>query len=150
MAATGPKGGTFCEINITPLTDVFLVLLVVVIIAAPSMQSLNKDLVAPKLAQGDVLNKDWLMIEVAADGQFKYDSTILPTEEEDLRRSIESLLVARGDKYVVVRGDASAQSERILWLLQMAVRAGATRTYIAGELEHRAAPAVSTAGAPAP
>lgn len=143
MAGGGPAKGSFGDINITPLTDVFLVLLVVVIIAAPSMQSLQKDIIPPKLTLGDTLSKDWLVVEVTKDNkvfidgsEFQIDTTTGPLLIDEMRKRLP---VEEAKRVVVVRGDAKSKSDTILSVLDVAKELNCT-TYIAGEMQPMTAP----------
>ena len=43
---------TFNEINITPLTDIFLVLLIIMMVIAPSFQSIDNNIKMPNINSG--------------------------------------------------------------------------------------------------
>lgn len=134
MAGGGPTQGQFGDINITPLTDVFLVLLIVIIIASPSMQSLQKNITTPKLQQGEHLNKDWPMVEVDKNDVIKVDDKQYKLEE--LQPLFTKWLEDPAkQKSLVVRGDETTDSGVILEVLEAATAAGFEKTYIAGELE---------------
>lgn len=46
------KKQTFNEINITPLTDIFLVLLIIMMVIAPSFQSVDNNIKIPEITSG--------------------------------------------------------------------------------------------------
>ena len=46
------KRSTFNEINITPLTDIFLVLLIIMMVIAPSFQSMDNNIKMPEINSG--------------------------------------------------------------------------------------------------
>ena len=46
------KDALVTEINITPLTDIFLVLLIIMMVVAPTFQSNNKDITMPEINSG--------------------------------------------------------------------------------------------------
>ena len=63
---------TFNEINITPLTDIFLVLLIIMMVIAPSFQSVNGDIKMPEINSGlSVEQKE----AVVTDGPFEMCGT---------------------------------------------------------------------------
>ena len=43
------KGKIFSEINITPLTDIFLVLLIIMMVVAPAFQSMDNAVEVPEI-----------------------------------------------------------------------------------------------------
>ena len=65
----------FDDINITPLTDIFLVLLIIMMVVAPMLDYRGLDMKvatgAPTDAKPDESTRLWLT--VAADGQYKVD-----------------------------------------------------------------------------
>ena len=54
MAFGSKKGKLFTEINITPLTDIFLVLLIIMMVVAPSFQSMDNAITIPEINSGFV------------------------------------------------------------------------------------------------
>ena len=48
---TGKKA-LFTEINITPLTDIFLVLLIIMMVVAPTFQSVDNTITIPAIKNG--------------------------------------------------------------------------------------------------
>ena len=46
------KGKLFTEINITPLTDIFLVLLIIMMVVAPTFQSMDNAITIPEINSG--------------------------------------------------------------------------------------------------
>jgi biopolymer transport protein ExbD len=84
MAMGGRAGDIFTDINVTPLTDVFLVLLVIMILVAPLMNStvLKVDPPAagppPKDQQPDKFKID---VEVLANGQIKINNVPAPSND---------------------------------------------------------------------
>lgn len=53
------KKHVFGEINITPLTDIFLVLLIIVIVVAPYMTNARRDIKMPRITTGDSVEQKW-------------------------------------------------------------------------------------------
>ena len=52
MAIKKGKNAMFTEINITPLTDIFLVLLIIMMVVAPTFQSMDNDINIPEINSG--------------------------------------------------------------------------------------------------
>ena len=48
------KKTLFTEINITPLTDIFLVLLIIMMVIAPSFQSVDNNINIPEINSGNI------------------------------------------------------------------------------------------------
>ena len=67
---------TFNEINITPLTDIFLVLLIIMMVIAPMLDQQGLNLTVPEnVAQEQVQNKETkiMTIMISADDKFYLD-----------------------------------------------------------------------------
>lgn len=118
------------EINITPLTDVFLVLLVIVIIAAPAATSARQDIKLPEIAKGVGQNAEWPVVEVSADGALYMNGDTV--QESALAERLSALIADKKEKAVVVRGDASSRSKAVLSVLRAAQQAGCEQAYIMG------------------
>ncbi len=54
------KRSTFNEINITPLTDIFLVLLIIMMVIAPSFQSMDNNIKMPEVNSGVAVEEKML------------------------------------------------------------------------------------------
>ncbi len=130
--AGGGRKKTFGDINITPLTDVFLVLLVVVIIAAPALSKVHNGITTPQVNKAVTLKKTWLVAEVDKAGLVFVDGQQVP--EAQLKEYLASRLVSLPEKNIVVRGDETTQSGVILQVLRAAKDAGFEQGFIAGQI----------------
>ncbi len=70
----------FNEINITPLTDIFLVLLIIMMVVAPMMRQQQADIQPPDLISGQPVDQDKLTVEITGQGQFFVDGEATPAE----------------------------------------------------------------------
>ena len=62
--------GLFTEINITPLTDIFLVLLIIMMVIAPSFQSIDTDINIPEINSGTAVEQKNAEISVTKQGHY--------------------------------------------------------------------------------
>lgn len=98
----------FSEINITPMVDVMLVLLIIFMVAAPMMTSgVTVDL--PKASSAPVAGQDEpLAVSVTATGKIYIQKTLVPLKElqakltaiTDAGQKKETRIFVRGDKNV--------------------------------------------------
>ena len=125
------KRHVFGEINITPLTDIFLVLLIIVIVVAPYMANARRDIKMPRITTGDGIERKWLTVEITTDGSFYIDAAFVKPGE--LTDTLKARLAALPEKFLVVRGDRASKSKAVMQVFQAAKDAGFERVMLAGE-----------------
>ena len=91
------------EINVTPLVDVMLVLLVVFMITAPMMQQ-GIDINLPKTATAGIETKsDPLVLTIKAGGRILLGTA--PVSADGLGKKIKYIFKTRTDKQVYIKAD---------------------------------------------
>ena len=70
---TGKKA-LFTEINITPLTDIFLVLLIIMMVVAPTFQSIDNTITIPEVNSGNAIEQGKVVVAVTKEGVIYVDS----------------------------------------------------------------------------
>lgn len=93
------------EINITPLTDVFLVLLIIMMVMAPMMKMTRTEIRPPEVEKGAELDPSKLAVEVTKEGIYYVDGKETPpTELANILRAAAKdppetrALILQGDK----------------------------------------------------
>ena len=113
------------EINVTPLVDVMLVLLIIFMVTAPLMSSaVNIDL--PKVAATPI-NQDSepLKVQVNAEGHvFLQDETIQLAE---LVTKLQAIAKDQKDRRIFVRGDKGNSYGRMLEVMSTIIQGGFTK-----------------------
>ena len=110
------------EINMTPLVDVMLVLLIIFIIPVPVMKhSVNVDL--PK-AQNlpEETKPETVRLTVDADGKYHWNEFAIT--DEDLVRQLEAEAAKEPQPDLHIRGDKNVRYERVAQAMAAAQRAG--------------------------
>ncbi len=124
---TNKPGGAWnaapiAEINITPMVDVMLVLLVIFMVTAPLlMAGVKVDLAktsAPKISH---LNKP-LIVSVDAAGELYVGDDLVP--KRDFQQRLSELKAKDGDKAVFLRADRSIHYGDVLELMAQIGNAG--------------------------
>ena len=122
--ATGPQGGLRSDINVTPLVDVCLVLLIIFMVVTPLLQR-GKEVRLPEAVRTDQENKqaDPLVLSVTADGKTWIESKSYdPAGLMDLLR-LE--LSANPGRKVLLKGDERLTFGQVREVMELARRAGA-------------------------
>jgi biopolymer transport protein ExbD len=123
-------GGIFSEINITPLTDVFLVLLIIFMITTSAMVESAATVNLPKAAQV-VEEARGLTVTATADGRLFVNQ--LAVDRAQLEPTLRDLLTDDPKKLVILQGDETVVLGQAVEILQAAKRAGATAVSIAAQ-----------------
>jgi biopolymer transport protein TolR len=93
------------EINVTPLVDVMLVLLIIFMVTAPMMQQ-GIDVDLPQTAAGGVQpSEDPFLVVISKDGQINVGSTVL--SKDVLQTKIKAIFQTRRNKQIYIQADRS-------------------------------------------
>lgn len=110
------------EINMTPLVDVMLVLLIIFIITVPVMKhSVNVDL--PKATnQPEESKPETVRLSVDAQGQYHWNE--LAITDDDLTAHLQATAAKEPQPDLHIRGDKNVRYERVAQAMAAAQRAG--------------------------
>lgn len=122
---------TFSDINITPLTDIFLVLLVIMMVVAPNLNQQNQPVTLPKLQAGDAINPNLLTVEVTKANQYYVQGKQTP--EAGLGSAIKGFSDKLPEKKIVIRADETVKSGAVLTIMEAAANSGFEKLMVAGE-----------------
>ena len=118
----GRSAGPISEINVTPLVDVMLVLLIVFMVAAPLMtMGVPVDLPQTR-AQAMPVNAKPITVTVTPDGAISIDNA--PLTIDTLVPTVQSLATQGADERLYVRGDSTAQYGIIMQVMGALSAAG--------------------------
>ena len=110
------------EINMTPLVDVMLVLLIIFIITVPVMKhSVNIDLPRATSTPQDT-KPETIRLSVDAQGQYFWNE--LPIAEQQLQPRLQEAAARNPQPELHLRGDKEARYEWVAQALAAAQRAG--------------------------
>lgn len=125
------KKGLFTEINITPLTDIFLVLLIIMMVIAPSFQSVDNNIEIPEINSGVSIEQKKVEIAVTKQGQFYLNGN--PVASENLVEELNNLKGEDEKPEVIVKADSATKSSEIQKIMKAAQQAEYAKLVIAGE-----------------
>jgi biopolymer transport protein ExbD len=133
------SGGIFADINITPLTDIFLVLLIIFMVTTTAIAEAGQDrggfrVNLPKGSKGDAgeVPRD-LVVAVLSDGRAVIGGKV--RDDADLASTFEASAKLNPDTVLVVQADAGVPHGRVVEVMESARRAGLSRLAIATEIE---------------
>jgi biopolymer transport protein TolR len=113
------------EINVTPLVDVMLVLLIIFMVTAPMMmQGVEVNLPQTK-AQSIKTKEDPLMLTVNKKGEIFLEEHTVKLEE--LGPKIETIFKYRRDKEIILRADKDIPYGFVIKVVAEVKRAGVTK-----------------------
>ncbi|MGB8275483.1 MAG: protein TolR [Alphaproteobacteria bacterium] len=148
--STGANRGRYrpmAEINVTPMVDVMLVLLVIFMITAPLL-TVGVPVDLPK-TQAATINEaiEPLVISINGEGKVFIQETETPVE--NLIARLQAITENKPDTRIFVRGDKSIAYGRILEIMGLVSVAGFTHVALVAELP-QGAPAPIAKPAPQP
>ena len=110
------------EINVTPLVDVMLVLLIIFMVAAPMMMQ-GVDVSLPKTATRNIKTQDEpLMLTVNKNGQIFLESHQI--ELANLETKVKNIFENRREKEVLLRADKDVSYGFVIEVIARVKRAG--------------------------
>lgn len=126
------RGRPMSDINVTPLVDVMLVLLVIFMVTAPLM-TVGVPVDLPK-ANAPSINEQTepLTISIGADGQVYLQET--PVDLEALIARLRAVTTQKPDTRLFVRGDQSIPYGRVMELMGTLSSAGFDKVALLAEL----------------
>jgi biopolymer transport protein ExbD/biopolymer transport protein TolR len=131
----GGKGGVRSDINVTPLVDVVLVLLIIFMVITPMLQR-GKSVELPKAKnaaahKGTEGEPEPLFISVTADGKVYIESEKQPATPEQLVDAMKSAVAE--SKKVMVKGDVNTNYGAVRPVLDRASKAKLKSVHLAAE-----------------
>ena len=122
MAMGGRSGEIFTEINVTPLTDVFLVLLVIMILIAPLVNQTVLKVNAPQNSHNPPpppKNEPKIDAQVEANGQIKINGNVIPSDETSVWNAIkaEQTKAGKEDIPLNLQSDGDAQQKFVVMVM---------------------------------
>ena len=121
---------SFNEINITPLTDIFLVLLIIMMVVAPLLDQQGLNLTVPENVKAENI-KESKTINIVVTQDDRY----LLNEEEIPADLLESIIVKESKSRpdgVLIQSDAESTHGAIVKLMDSARNAGVTNISVVG------------------
>jgi biopolymer transport protein ExbD len=129
MAGTMPSGGgrarTIAAINVTPLVDVVLVLLVILMVASTYIVAQTLKVQLPRAKSTDGTAEKPTKVEILKDGKLRWNEQ--PVQESELPEKLKAAVEADPEVSLVVSADKEVQHGNVVHVLDLAKLAGVVK-----------------------
>jgi biopolymer transport protein ExbD len=125
----GESDGIVAEINVTPLTDIFLVLLIIFMVTTTAVHEEGKNIDLPSAEVAEETPPEGVTVEIDSLGLLKVNGEVV--SEGELAATLEAALERAADKVVVLKGDQRVLLGQAVNILDLAQKAGAEGIAIA-------------------
>jgi biopolymer transport protein ExbD len=126
------RGHIIAEINVTPLTDVFLVLLIIFMITTSAMVKPAADVDLPKAAESEDQPKG-VMVTITPSREIFVNERAVAPDDATVASVLRDTLARSPDKVVILAGDRQVILGEVVRVLGLAKEAGATGFALASE-----------------
>ena len=129
MAGTMPSGGgrsrTIAAINVTPLVDVVLVLLVILMVASTYIVAQTLKVQLPRAHSTDGTAEKPTKVEIMKNGSLRWNEQ--PVTDAELPAKLKEAVAADADMSLVVSADKEVMHGRVVHVLDLAKIAGVVK-----------------------
>jgi len=129
MAGTMPSGGgrsrTIAAINVTPLVDVVLVLLVILMVASTYIVAQTLKVQLPRAKSTDGTADKPTKVEILKDGKLRWNEVFIT--EPQLADKMKEAVAADSEMSLVVSADKEVMHGNVVHVLDLAKLAGITK-----------------------
>jgi biopolymer transport protein ExbD len=134
MAFGGGSKGIKNDINVTPLVDVVLVLLIIFMVITPMLQR-GKDVHLPQgvHAEEEEKDSDPLVVSITADKKMWIEANSFP--ESEFEGKLSSELQKQAGRKVLLKGDEALEVGEVRKMMDHAKKAGAKGVGLAIEVK---------------
>lgn len=124
--AAKPRRAIFGEINITPLTDIFLVLLIIMMVVAPMLNTSGLKLSVPSVGPSAEVKEDPKVTKIKIDAEGHYSISGDTVETSTLTAEIKRRSAEAPDG-VIIESDPTASHEALTLAMDAVQSAGVSK-----------------------
>lgn len=122
------EGEIVAEINVTPLTDIFLVLLIIFMVTSTALTQQGTKVNLPRAGAGGA-EPSGVVVTATADHRIELNGKPVPME--NLRAALEATFQKGLEHNVILQGDRNVVLEQAVQIMTIAKEAGADKIAIA-------------------
>jgi len=120
------------EINITPFTDVVLVLLIIFMIATPFIYQSSMKVQLPQASKSEETSRD-VIININAQGQVFLEDTRI--DLDSLKYKLTAMVRNKPDTSVIINGDKNVKYDSVVQVMDVLTRSGVKNPGLGIELK---------------
>jgi biopolymer transport protein TolR len=124
-ASSARRRGIITEINVTPLVDIMLVLLIIFMLTAHLIARQAIEIELPRASQSTALPPTTLAITLTADGAMFLNNE--PITADGLRAAVKAAVASDPKVQAIVAGDRKVSHGRVVWVLDTIKTLGITQ-----------------------
>ncbi len=125
MAGTQKRRGAIVGINVTPMVDVVLVLLVIMMVSAMYIVSQGFKVDLPKTTTSDEATPSLATVMVTKDRMFVYNDERV--DEPELARRLQAAYASNNNVNLVLSADKDASHGDVVHVIDLSKQAGITK-----------------------
>jgi biopolymer transport protein ExbD len=126
------KSCLIAEINITPFTDVVLVLLIIFMVATPFIYQSSLKVQLPQASKSEEASRD-LVITINAQGEVFLEDKKL--DLNTLKYRLTAMVKSKPDTTVIINGDKNAKYDSVMQVMDVLTRSGVKNPGLGIELK---------------
>lgn len=122
MKAGGDHEDSISEINVVPLVDIILVVLIIFMVTAPLFMKPSIHVNLPKAVSGDNTVPTQLSITLAVDGRVFFNSQVV--DDETIRKKSTELVAKNPDIQAIISADKDVAHGKVMAVLDLVKSVG--------------------------
>lgn len=136
MKTGGGDQDAITDINVTPLVDVSLVLVIIFMVTTPFMTQSKLSVTLPKAATDEAKNEEYVTITIDVDGKINVNEKSITTPAE-LTSALAQRLPQTEDQVVIIKADEGVEHGTVLDAMEAAKKANPKKIYYATKTDKK-------------
>ena len=132
MKRKNRRSRLMAEINITPFTDVVLVLLIIFMIATPFIYQSSMKVQLPQASKSEETSRD-IIININAQGEVFLEDKRL--DLDTLKYRLTAMVRSKPDVSVIINGDKNVKYDSVIQVMDVLTRSGVKNPGLGIELK---------------